>query len=171
MRRRIMEDQMTVYIINGTEIRVAARRSAKPAKGDVVVTSAGDLAAARLSAKRLMAIWNALPGKKKVTKVADRAVMVERLWSGLERLPARAEQGAGTKVGSARATKQSAVIALLQRPEGATIDELATATGWQRHTVRGAIAGALKKRLGLMVAAAKEERGRVYRITETGSRA
>ena len=49
--------------------------------------------------------------------------------------------------------------------EGATIDEMVAATGWQSHTVRGAMAGALKKRLGLSIASDKVEgRGRVYRI-------
>jgi hypothetical protein len=51
------------------------------------------------------------------------------------------------------------VIAMLRRPEGATVDEVARATGWQRHTVRGVFSGALKKKLGLSVA--KEERGRL----------
>jgi len=59
------------------------------------------------------------------------------------------------------------VIALLRRPEGATVDEVrAAATGWQPHTVRGVFSGALKKKLRLAIASAKEERGRVYRIAE-----
>jgi predicted transcriptional regulator len=58
------------------------------------------------------------------------------------------------------------MIALLRRPAGATIDEIVAATGWQKHTVRGAIAGALKKKLGLQVTSEKVEgRGRVYQIT------
>ena len=61
-------------------------------------------------------------------------------------------------------SKQAAVIALLQRPESATVDEVMASTGWQRHTVRGVFSGALKKKLGLTVSSAKEERGRVYRI-------
>ena len=56
------------------------------------------------------------------------------------------------------------MIAMLQRPEGATVDELVRATGWQRHTVRGLFSGTLKKKLGLALASAKEERGQVYRI-------
>jgi hypothetical protein len=163
-----MEDQMTAYIISGNEIRVAARRPSKPTKGDIIITSAEDLVAARLGTKRLMAIWNALPGKKKMTKVVDRGDTIERLWAELQALPGNAAQTKNARKIAARETKQSAVIALLQRPEGATIDEIAATTGWQRHTVRGAIAGALKKRLGLLVAAAKEERGRVYRIGQDG---
>jgi hypothetical protein len=61
-------------------------------------------------------------------------------------------------------TKQAVVIDMLRRPEGATIAELVAATGWQPHTVRGAFAGALKKKLGLTITSEKEdERGRVYR--------
>ena len=62
-------------------------------------------------------------------------------------------------------TKQALLIEMLKRPKGATIDEIVTATGWQSHTVRGAMAGALKKKLGLTIASEKvETRGRVYRI-------
>ena len=57
----------------------------------------------------------------------------------------------------------------LRRPEGATVDEVASVTGWQRHTVRGVFSGTLKKKLGLILASAKEERGRVYRIAEPAS--
>lgn len=62
-------------------------------------------------------------------------------------------------------TKEEELIAMLKRPEGASIDEIRNAFGWQAHTVRGAIAGALKKKLGLEVTSEKAEgRGRVYRI-------
>jgi hypothetical protein len=62
-------------------------------------------------------------------------------------------------------TKQALLIEMLKRPEGATIDEIVTATGWQYHTVRGAMAGALKKKLGLTITSEKDDsRGRVYRI-------
>ena len=63
-------------------------------------------------------------------------------------------------------TKQAQLIEMLRRPEGATIDEIVAAFGWQPHTARGAIAGALKKKLGLDVTSEKvDERGRVYRIS------
>jgi hypothetical protein len=64
-------------------------------------------------------------------------------------------------------TKQATMIAMLQRKSGATITEIVEATGWQQHTVRGAFAGALKKKLGLSITSEKlEGRGRVYRISE-----
>ena len=73
----------------------------------------------------------------------------------------QATQGRRSREG----TKQALLIEMLRRPAGATIAEIMTTTGWQAHTVRGAIAGALKKKLGLAVASEKvENRGRVYRI-------
>lgn len=63
-------------------------------------------------------------------------------------------------------SKQAQLIAMLKEKKGATVDEIVAAFGWQPHTVRGAIAGALKKRLGLNVTSKKvEDRGRVYRIS------
>jgi len=62
-------------------------------------------------------------------------------------------------------TKQAQIIALLQRPEGASIAEIVEATSWQAHTARGAISGALKKKLGLPVTSEKVEgRGTVYSL-------
>ncbi|MFN3313523.1 MAG: DUF3489 domain-containing protein [Hyphomonas sp.] len=63
-------------------------------------------------------------------------------------------------------TKQATLIAMLRAPDGATIEDIMAATGWQSHTVRGAMAGALKKKLRLEVSSEKVEgRGRVYRIS------
>lgn len=66
-------------------------------------------------------------------------------------------------------TKQAQIIAMLQRPEGATVAEITVATGWQAHTVRGAISGALRKKLGLVISAeAIEGRGTVHRLQCSG---
>ena len=63
-------------------------------------------------------------------------------------------------------TKQAMLIAMLQAPKGATMEEITTATQWQAHTARGAMSGALGKKLGLVVTSAMEDdRGRVYRIS------
>ena len=64
-----------------------------------------------------------------------------------------------------KGTKQETLIEMLRAEGGATIDEIVAATGWQPHTVRGAMSGALKKKLGLHVTSEKvENRGRVYRL-------
>lgn len=68
-----------------------------------------------------------------------------------------------------RDSKQAQLIDMLRRPEGASIAEIVAAFGWQAHTVRGAIAGALKKKLGLDVTSEKvDRRGRVYAIRVEG---
>lgn len=62
-------------------------------------------------------------------------------------------------------TKQAKLIEMLRAKDGATIDEIVATTGWQPHTVRGAMSGALKKKLGLEVTSEKVDgRGRVYRL-------
>jgi hypothetical protein len=79
-------------------------------------------------------------------------------------------------------TKQAQMIEMLKRPDGATVEQIAAATGWQHHTIRGAISGALKKKLGLTVEATRTREvgpnktgakgsSTVYRITgpATGS--
>src|SRR6266478_4291984 len=83
-----------------------------------------EMHAARLSGKRLLTLWNALPGVEKQTKVGDRDTLIDRLWAAIEALPDPDPQS-DTK----RPSKQDAVIAMLQRPEGATIDEAARANG------------------------------------------
>jgi len=112
----------------------------------------------------LMALWNALPGVEKRKKVGDRDALIDQLWSAIELLP-DPEPQPDLKGPS----KQDVVIAMLRLPEGATVNEVASVTGWQRHAVRGVFSGTLKKKLGLPLASAKEERGRVYRIAEPAS--
>ena len=78
-----------------------------------------------------------------------------------QRPKARTKEPKGTRDGS----KQAQLIAMLRRAKGATVDEIAEALSWQPHTVRGAIAGALKKKFGLDVTSEKDEkRGRIYQI-------
>ena len=147
---------MRIYIIGNDGITLCREPPAAVNEGEIVVASNEELHAAQLSGKRLLALWNALPGVEKRRKVADRGALIEQLWSAIELLPDPHE--------AKRPSKQDEVIAMLRRPQGATVDEVVSATGWQRHTVRGVFSGTLKKKLGLTLASAKEERGRVYRI-------
>ena len=77
-----------------------------------------------------------------------------------------AAKAAAPKLPTQRAgTKQAQIIAMMQRPRGATVAEMVEATGWLAHTVRASISGALKKKLGLPITAEKVEgRGTVYRL-------
>ena len=74
----------------------------------------------------------------------------------------------GTKPASGKQTKQQTCLDLLGRREGATIEDLEQATGWQKHSVRGFLAGAVKKKLGLTLISEKPDAGpRRYRIPNT----
>ena len=66
---------------------------------------------------------------------------------------------------AASGTKLAQLEAMLRRPDGATVDQISTSLGWQAHSVRGAMSGALKKKQGLTITSEKTEDGqRVYRI-------
>ena len=155
---------MRIYIIGNDGITLCREAPSTVNEGEIAVASNEELHAAPLSGKRLLALWNALPSVEKRKKVGDRDALIDQLWSAIEALP-EPEPRSNAK----RPSKQDAVIAMLRRHEGATLDEVARITGWQRHTVRGVLSGTLKKKLGLMLASAKEERGRVYRIAEPAS--
>jgi Protein of unknown function (DUF3489) len=63
-------------------------------------------------------------------------------------------------------SKQARIIAMLRAPRGATIQALIHATGWQPHSVRGFLAGVVRKKLGLNLVSAAAEGARVYRIAD-----
>src|ERR1700732_5219270 len=153
---------MRIYIIGNDGITLCREPPAAVNEGEIIVASNEELHAAQLSGKRLLALWNALPDVEKRRKVGARDALIDPPWLAIEALR-------DPKSDVKRASKQDAVIAMLRRPEGATVDEVASATGWQRHTVRGVFSGTLKKKLGLTLASGQEERGRVYRIAAPAS--
>jgi hypothetical protein len=127
-----------------------------------------------VEAKRGKPLWRETGDKHGVTLVATDAAFAAL---GIEPVPAPAAADAHetetahslpATVRKTRAdTKQAQLIAMLKRRKGASIEEIGEKFGWQAHTVRGAIAGALKKKLGLNVISEKSEgRGRVYRLAE-----
>jgi hypothetical protein len=65
-------------------------------------------------------------------------------------------------------TKLAGLITLLRRRQGANIAEMIEATGWQAHSVRGALSGTLKRKLGLAVTSEKAEGARIYRLPPEG---
>jgi hypothetical protein len=62
------------------------------------------------------------------------------------------------------ATKRDCIIAILRAPAGATIASLVIVTEWQQHSVRGFLAGVVRKKLGLNLVSEQTDKGRIYRI-------
>mgnify|MGYP000389188586 CR=1 FL=1 len=128
---------------------------------------------------------------KPVKKFTDRKTAVARIWRAIQALmPAPAPQAAarpssndapkkakttkeaqpeGNAAGPKEAregSKKAIVLELLRRPEGATLADIQSATGWMAHSVRGFLSGALGKKMGLAVESFKTPEGaRAYRIT------
>src|SRR6202162_354856 len=111
---------MRVYIIGTDGITLCRKASATVNDGEIAVGSNEELHAAPLSARRLLALWNALPDVEKRKKVGDRDALIDQLWSAIEALPEPEPQSH-----SKRPSKQDVVITMLRQPEGATVDEVA----------------------------------------------
>ena len=109
---------MRVYIINASDLLVSREAPVEPREDEIIIGSLDELRAARISGKRLLALWNGLPGVARLSKVGDRDAVIDRLWAALEALP---------DPRPVRASKQGDVIALLRRPEGVTASRQARA--------------------------------------------
>ena len=154
---------MTAYVIRGALVTAVAAAPLTLSEDEVLIGSADEIEASGLSRAQLAAIWNALPGHNRISRFQDRKSAARRLWAAFQELPLPSEMAAAP-AGPRPGSKQAKVIDLLKRPQGATVAEVMKATGWLPHTVRGMFAGALKKKHGLALVSAKEQRGRVYRI-------
>jgi hypothetical protein len=127
----------------------------------LVATEAGLAAIGITEAAAPIAAVPTSLGLRKFSKNSSRGKPSQRTTKGK-----RAEIATEPRTG----TKLSILVAALRSKKGATLDELTKSTGWQAHSVRGAMSGALKKKLGLKILSAAESRGRVYRITTEASK-
>jgi len=120
--------------------------------------------------KRLVAIWNRLPGVQAVARFTDRKTAIRRMWRAIQftteadrttarRRPSKAQHRPVFREGS----KAAQVLTLLCRPEGATLNEIRSQTGWQAHTVRGFISRSLSKQ-SRRVRSFERDGERVYRL-------
>ena len=112
------------------------------------------------------AVSGAIPGnRQRVTRRAAAAAAATGTAAPATLTPLVGALPAGAPQVATPLGKQAHVLALLQRPAGATIAEMMTATGWMSHSVRGLLSAGIKRKLGLTVTSAVEpERGRVYRV-------
>jgi hypothetical protein len=119
--------------------------------------------------KRLVEIWNHLPGVEPVARFTDRKTAMRRIWRALQ--PQAEAPGKTVRVKSQsrhrpvcrEGSKAAQVCALLGRPEGASLNEIRNQTGWQAHTVRGFISRTLSKQ-GRKVRSFERDGERVYRL-------
>lgn len=169
---------MTAYIIDAFTVTAHTDIPADLPASAVVIRSEADLAALDLSPAQRLQLWNGTPG----TTALKRLPALDRLWQAIAALaPAPApsepeptpalspvaEQALAELAATARKpSRQDAVLALLRRPVGATLVEIMALTGWQKHSVRGFISGAVKKKLGFAVESHKIDGDRTYRIVE-----
>ena len=136
-------------------------------KRAMVIGNQGDW---HVTAEGYDALGRPRPGKRATVKAAQTDASAAKAPTSARKAKATPKDAAGAQDGEAPSprtrdnSKQAQVIAMLKRPEGATIAQICEVTGWQAHTVRGTFAGAFKKKLGLTITSDKVEGGeRVYR--------
>src|SRR5229473_2666876 len=111
------------------------------------------------SEERLVAIWNSLAGVTPVKSFKTTKTAAAKIWERIQSLGETAKPKAAKAPATARAgSKTAQVVAMLRRKDGATLAEIMTQMGWQKHTVRGFMAGAMKK-AGHAVESFKSEKG------------
>ena len=123
--------------------------------------------------RRLVEIWNNLPGVRPVARFENRKVAVERIWrvlqaQGSSSEPPRKPQQPGRKhKRQAGQSKLQLVLHMLRSPEGTTLEALMKATRWQAHSVRGFLSGKVGRQLALPVESFRRDGQRVYRLPAT----
>ena len=174
---------MTIFTID-RDNNITAFASATEAKSNPQTErfrSANDLSrlAGTWPACRLVEIWNSLPGMSPVRKFTSRQAAVNRIWKAIQSLAPDNGAHAGSVAtkrdrtakrtsptsGARDGSKTVAMLDLLKRQGGATLNELMAGTGWQAHSVRGFLSGTLRKKMGLKVGYRKTADGvRMYSI-------
>lgn len=161
---------MTIYIIDDFTITAhSVIPTDLPARAIVIATESDLIDLAPTPAERLK-LWRGIPDVVPLKKPPS----LSRIWQALETLapadvapPALSpfvEAALNAVAAIGNPSRQSELLALLRRSAGATLVELMAATGWQKHSVRGFIAGTVKKKLGLFVESTKIDGNRSYRI-------
>ena len=136
--------------------------------GDTAFASLHELmqVAAAWPLRRLVEVWNKLPGVHPVTRFADRQVAVRRILRALTGVSSPPCAPAGRKPRSTRRlNKTELVLKMLRQPQGATLKALMRATKWQAHSVRGFLSAKVAKGLGLEVQSFRRDGERVYALS------
>lgn len=152
---------------NAGPLAVARSSHGDAAATETPVGAKQQLLAACQAAEHWLQAERDMPGETRPDEILRvlRATIERAEGRRTPREPRRPGQPRQSRQGPRESSKEAMLIEMLRRPEGATIAQIMTATGWQAHTCRGAFAGALKKKRGLTVTSEKGDDGvRVYRI-------
>jgi Protein of unknown function (DUF3489) len=168
--------------MNITAYATHAQAKAAAQETDALFSNTEDLdVAVRSLGLTVTNVWNSLPGVSPVAKITNRPNGLKRIIKQLQSLEVttveeptpepkakkarKANDGAHAGHTPRDGSKQAQVVEMLRTDAGATLDAIMEATAWQRHTVRGFIAGAAQKKLGLKIDSFKNEHGqRTYRV-------
>ena len=153
---------MRIYVIGNDEIMLCREAHATVNEGEIAVASKEEFHAAPLNGKRLLALWNALPGVEKRRKVGDRRALIDQLGAAIEALP-RIRNRKPTQSGHRSRTRLLRCCVDPRESQSMT---------WQGPRAGNATPCAVsfrvpsKRSSGSRLLRPKEERGRVYRIAE-----
>ena len=115
--------------------------------------------------RRLVEVWNQLPGVRPVARFENRSVAVRRIWQAVqEPKSAPADSGKAKRKRPRRESKLDAVLRMLRGPDGATLAALMKVTRWQAHSVRGFLSAKVSKQLQLPLESFRRDGERVYRL-------
>jgi hypothetical protein len=103
---------------------------------------------------------------KSKRKTATRSLPVKTTKRKSSKLPVPADASSGTLAKARAGTKNVQIVAMLQDRAGTTVAAIMAATGWQQHSVRGFLAGVVRKKLGLNLVSERGPDGRVYRVID-----
>ena len=156
---------MTYVISNDNRVQVLREGVPQPENAALVFSSPEELLAgtSEWTLGRLILVWNKLPGCKRVTRFENRRIALDRLWRAIQKIRQRA-RAPRSESAVARGNKTELVISLLREPDGATLDQLMTATKWQAHSVRGFLSRKVSRDLGLPLQSYQRDGHRVYAI-------
>ena len=163
---------MLFHVTSEDDIRVIDEQGAADVEAGSTFASEQELQklATEWPMKRLVAIWNQLPGVQAVTRFTDRKTAITRIWRAIQPQTEVDSTTARPRHKTAphrpvfrEGSKAAQVLTLLCRAEGATLKEIRNETGWQAHTVRGFISRNLSKQ-SRKVRSFERDGERVYRL-------